>query len=224
MGNHDDGTHEIHQEILQPVNRVYVQMVGRLVKQQDIRMTEQCLRKQNLNLVGVLHGAHRTIQRRFAVNAQTLKQLACLGVGIPAVHLRELSLQICRAVAVLLSEGVLCIQGFLLLNDLIQARIALYDGIEHGKIVECKMVLLEHGHARAGLNGYVAGAGLQLTRKNLQEGGLARAVCTDNAIAVALGELDVYILEKRLTGKVYAHIGNGNHIASINKNFQSSLL
>ena len=87
------------------------------------------------------------------------------------------------------------------------------------------MILLEHGHARAGFNGYITGAGLQLTRKNLQEGGLARAVCTkNNAIAVALGELHVYILKSASPVKFTLHIGNGNHIASINKNFQSSLL
>ena len=42
VGYDDNGVLEIDQEFLQPVDRVEVEMVRRLVEQQDIRIAEQC--------------------------------------------------------------------------------------------------------------------------------------------------------------------------------------
>ena len=43
MGYHDNGILEVDQEFLQPCDRIQIQMVGRLVEKQDVRITEQCL-------------------------------------------------------------------------------------------------------------------------------------------------------------------------------------
>ena len=43
MGYHDNGILEIDQEILKPCDRIQIQMVGRLVEQQNVGVTEQCL-------------------------------------------------------------------------------------------------------------------------------------------------------------------------------------
>ena len=40
MGYDDDGIFKIDQEFFQPCNRIQIQVVGRLIKQQDIRVAE----------------------------------------------------------------------------------------------------------------------------------------------------------------------------------------
>ena len=50
MGYHDDCVLKVDQELFQPCDRIQIQVVGRLVKKQDVRITEQSLSKQNLYL------------------------------------------------------------------------------------------------------------------------------------------------------------------------------
>ena len=50
VGDDDDGAHIVHQKILQPADGSDVQMVGRLVEQDDVRLAEQRLREQDLDL------------------------------------------------------------------------------------------------------------------------------------------------------------------------------
>ena len=67
------------------------------------------------------------------------------------------------------------------------------------------MVLLQHGHAFAGGDDHLARRRLQLAGKHLEEGGLARTVRADDAVAVAGSKLDIDILKKRL-----AAVGEGD--------------
>ena len=50
MGYHDNGILKVDQELLQPCDRVQIQMVGRLVEEQDVRIAEQCLCQENFDL------------------------------------------------------------------------------------------------------------------------------------------------------------------------------
>ena len=61
MGYHDYGIFKTSQKILQPVDGFHIQMVGRLVQQQDIRVAKERLRQQYAYLllrreVSHLHG------------------------------------------------------------------------------------------------------------------------------------------------------------------------
>ena len=49
MAHHDDGIFEINQEILQPRNGIEIQMVGRLVEEQDIRIAKKGLGQKNFH-------------------------------------------------------------------------------------------------------------------------------------------------------------------------------
>ena len=184
-------------------------------------MTEQRLCKQNLDLFRVLQGAQGTVKHFCGVQTQTFEQLACLGVGIPAVHLSKLGLELSGTVAVLLGEGVVGVDLVLFLHDLIQTRIALDDGVQNGEIVVREVVLLEHGHARTGFDGNIARRRVQLARQDFQEGGLACAVCADDAVAVALGEFDVDFFEQRFSAEVQADVGYGNHSSSKSHYYES---
>ena len=61
MGYYDDGVREVNQELLQPCDSVQIQVVGRLVQKQDIRVAEQCLRQQNLDLLGTQEILHQGV-------------------------------------------------------------------------------------------------------------------------------------------------------------------
>ena len=61
MGYYDDGVREANQELLQPCDSVQIQVVGRLVQKQDIRVAEQCLCQQNLDLLGTQEILHQGV-------------------------------------------------------------------------------------------------------------------------------------------------------------------
>ena len=130
--------------------------------------------------------------------AQACEQHFRIGLGVPAVQIRELALQFGGANAVRLGEVLFLIERFLLRHDVIKPFVAHDDGLKHLVFIELKVVLLEHGHALAGGDGDIAGRRLQLAREQLEECRLARAVGADDAIAVTGCKLDVDVLEKRL--------------------------
>ena len=74
------------------------------------------------------------------------------------------------------------------------------------------MVLLEHAHARLGRDGYRAGGRVEIARQNAQEGGFAGAVRADDAVAVALREFKVYVLEQRFAAEVQAQFADIDHV------------
>ena len=140
MGNDDDRSLIVHQKLLQPGDGGKVEVVGRLVQQDDLRLAKQRLRQQDLDLVLVRQGTHLLIQQ-VLVKAQTFEQLADLGFNLPAAKLCKLRLQRGGKLAVLVGEIFLIIEGVLLLHDLIQARVSLDDGVQHRKAVVGKVVL-----------------------------------------------------------------------------------
>ena len=61
--------------------------------------------------------------------------------------------------------------------------------------VESELVLAENGDPFSGADKYLPLVSLSLTGKNLQKGGFAGAVCTDQTIAVAGCKLDVDVFK-----------------------------
>ena len=47
MGDGDDASIEVHQQLFEPGDGVQVQVVGRLVQQQHVRFGHQCLRQSH---------------------------------------------------------------------------------------------------------------------------------------------------------------------------------
>ena len=58
MGYDDDGVLEVDEKLLEPLDGVQIEVVGRLVEEQDVRITEQRLREEDLNLLGALQLVH----------------------------------------------------------------------------------------------------------------------------------------------------------------------
>jgi hypothetical protein len=75
--------------ILQPADGVDVQVVGRLVQQQDVRVGEQGLGQQHAQLPARRHFAHRAVVL-LGGDAHAQQQLAGAGLGGVAVVLGEM--------------------------------------------------------------------------------------------------------------------------------------
>ena len=52
MGYHDNRILKVDQELLEPCDRIEIQVVCRLVEKQDVRVSEQCLCQRNFDLLG----------------------------------------------------------------------------------------------------------------------------------------------------------------------------
>ena len=58
MGDYDDCIVKVDQEFLKPFNGRQIQVVGRLIQKQDVRVTEKCLGKKYLYLLFHRSQAH----------------------------------------------------------------------------------------------------------------------------------------------------------------------
>ena len=153
-------------------------------------MAEQRLREQNFDLETRINVAHEALVKA-DVHAETLKDAPRVGFGFPAAELGEFLLKLRRADAVLVGEVLFFVYRVLLLAAVVEPQVADDDRVEHGVVVEEALVLLEDGHAALRVEHDAAGGRLQLAGKYLDEGGFARAVRADDAVAVAGGELQI---------------------------------
>ena len=73
MTDDEDGAFVIHQEILQPYRGGKIQVVRRLVHQDDIGMAEQRLRQQHLDLLPAFQLRHLLLMQGYR-DAKALQQ------------------------------------------------------------------------------------------------------------------------------------------------------
>ncbi len=211
VGHHNDGALKLQQEVLQPVYRGDIQVVGGLVQQDNVRVAKKGLGQQHLHLLGAGQGGHDRVME-LRLDPQPVQQVGGIGLGLPAVHGGELALQLRCLDAVLVGEILLRIDRVLLLHDLIKAGIAHDHRIQHRILVVFKMVLLQEGEPLAWCDGDLPAGGIQLAGQDLQKGRLSRAVGADQAIAVAFRELDVHVLEKGPFAQTQCDVVRTDHI------------
>ncbi len=208
--HHDHRARVIHQKILEPADGRDVQAVRRLVQQNDVRLPEQGLRQQDLDLLAPRERAHPRLEK-VGGKAEPLQDLSGFRLRIPAVHFGKLRFQPGRDVSILLGKILFGVKGILLLRHPIQPRVALQHGIEHGEGLKGIVVLPQHGHAQLRVDRHFSPGRLQLPGKDLQEGGLPGAVCADHPVAVARGEKKVDMGKQVLPVEAQTQIRYCNH-------------
>jgi hypothetical protein len=92
--------------------------------------------------------------------------------------------------------------------------VAHQDDVKNTHVFESELVLAQIGHALVLLLRDVARRRLQRTTQILHEGRLARSVGADQAIAVALAELDIDVLEQGFDPELHGDIGGDEHYDS----------
>jgi hypothetical protein len=149
-------------------------------------------------------------------NADAEQQLTGARFGVVAAHLAELGFELGGVQVVFLACLRVHVDGVLFLHHAPHFGVALQHHVEDALLLVAELILAQPGHALAGVERDVAGGGLQLAGEDFHERRLAAAVGADQAIAVAVAELDVDVLEQRLGGKLQGDAGSGKHGESWN--------
>ena len=200
----------VHQKVLQPDHALQVQVVGRLVQQDNVRVPEERLGQQNLDLQAGVNVAHQ-LAVQFHRHSQALQDPSGVALGFPAAQLGKLLLQLGGADAVLVGEVLLLIDGVLFLSAVIEALIAHDDRVQHDAVVVQALVLLQDGHALFGRQNHRPARRLQFPGENLDKGGFSGAVGADDAVAVSGGELKVHPAEQHRRAKLHTEVIYGKH-------------
>ena len=128
--------------------------------------------------------------------AETAQKSGSVGFGVPAFEFGEFFLEFGGADAVFVGEVGFCVEGVFFLNDIPELGVAHQDGVEHGAVVEFEVVLLKHAHALARAHRYGAVGWAELVGEDSHQGGFAGPVGSDDAVAVARREFQVYVLKQ----------------------------
>ena len=168
-------------------------------------MAEQGLRQQDLHLLPAVQRAHLGLMQ-LRGDADAVEQLGRFGLRIPAVHFGKFAFQHRGPLAVLIAEIRLHVERVFFLHDVVQPPVAHDDRIHHGVFVVLEVVLFQHGHAVFLLDGHGAGGGRQLARDDPKQGGFARAVGSDDAVAVIRLEEQIYMLVQKVSRKLKADV------------------
>ena len=194
-----DGQHRagvVLQELLQPQHALGVQVVGRLVKQQQVgRLEQQAAQGHAAPLA-----ARKDIHRRIGVGAlQRIHGLGKLAVQVPAVGRVYLVLQLAH----LLHERVVVGVGVgHLLADGVEARHlgydvgeGLLDVLAHRGVLIQRRLLLQDAHRVARRQTRLAVADLFQASHHLEQRRLARAVGAHHAYLGARVEGQRHVVE-----------------------------
>ena len=97
--DHDQRALVANEEIAQPVNRVEVEVVGRLVEQQRLRIAEQRLRQQHAHFLAALHLAHQPMMELVG-DIEALQQDRGVALRFVAVLFADDALELAEAHAI----------------------------------------------------------------------------------------------------------------------------
>ena len=214
MAHNEHRMFEVREVFLQPGHRLHIQVVGRLVQQQVIGISIQSLCQHDTHLLLVVQFAHQHIVLVF-LNAQAAQQGGRITLGIPTVQLGKLLLQFGHLHAVLVRKIFFGIEGFTLLHDVPQHRVAHHHRIHHRISIPLEVVLAKYRQAFARSQSYRPRCRLQLSGNRLEKSRLACTVGTDDTITIAAGKLQVDVVEQHPLTKLYRNIRNCNHELSL---------
>ncbi len=196
--------------LLEPEDGVEVEMVGRLIQQQEVRGTHQRLREIQTHAPAAgeaRHGlAHLLVREAQAV--QELLRARAHRVGVGVAHR---GVELADPVAVIGGSGC----GELAFEPA-QRRIAVDRVFERGAL-ERGRLLRDVGDAPARRVIDLALVGVQLAAQERKEARLPRAVRADQADLVAGIERDVGALEQRFSAAAERDLGEADHVRSIRK-------
>ena len=214
MGDDDHGGIALVEHRFQPADRVDVEVVGRFVQQQHVRVREQRLRQQHAQLP-----AGRDVAHRAAVllgrNADAQQQFTGTCLGGVAVVFGVLGLQVGGLHVVVVRGFRVGVDGVALLCGGPHFGVAHHHHVQHAHVFIGELVLAQLTEAHARFQHHVASARLQIAAQDLHEGRLAAAVGADQAIAIALAKLDRDVLEQGLGPELHGDVGGGKHVETL---------
>ena len=178
---------EVAEEVLKPSHSVEVEVVGRLIEEQVVRIAEESLGKHHAHLLLGRDVAHKHIVH-ILLDAKSAEEHGCIALGIPAIELSKLLFKLGSTHAVFLCHLCLVVDGILLLHDCIEHSVATQYSVDDSILVIFVVILFEHRKtlARAHLIG--SASRIEFTAQYTQKSRFTSTVCTDNSITIAISE------------------------------------
>ena len=210
MGDDHHGALARVQYPFQPANGVDVEVVGGLVQQQDIRVGEQGLGQQHPQLQARGDFAHGT-EVQFRADAGAQQDLAGAALRGVAIHLGEVGLQLRDFHAVLVGHLRQAVDAVALLLYRPQLGVAHDHRVDHGILLEGELILAQLADTLIGRDRHVAGAGRQAAIEDFHQGRLAATIGADEAVTVAVAELDGNVFEQGLGAKLHGDVCCADH-------------
>ncbi len=149
MRDDDQRAFVADEKLLQPVNRVQVQVVGGLVEQQRLGMTEECLRQQHPDFLATLQFGHGPFVQCVG-DIEPLQEHRGIALRRVAVLFADDALELTEAHAVLVRHVRPRVQGVTLFERIPQPPVAHDDGVDDATAVERVLVLAQARRASAG--------------------------------------------------------------------------
>ena len=199
------------EDVFQPADGVDVEVVGRLVQQQDVRIGEQRLRQQHAQLEAGRDRAHRALVQ-FDRDAHAEQQFAGARFGGVAVVFGELGFQVGGAHVVFFAGIRIGVDRIALRHRRPHLGVAHHHHIQHAHVFVGELVLAQLAEALVLVQHHLAGSLLQIAAEDFHEGGLAAAVGADQAVTVAVAEFDGDVFKQRLGAELHGDICGGKHV------------
>ena len=198
------------ERLLEPTNRVDVEVVGRFVEQQHVRLREQRLREQHAQLPARRDVAHRAVVE-FLLDADAEQQRTRARLGVVAAVFGELAFGFGGVHVVVVGGFRVRVDRVTLGHGGPHFGVAHHHDVEHAHVFVRELVLAQLAETHVRLQRDVAGARLEVAAEDLHERRLATAVRADQTIAVALAEFDRDILEQGLRPELHRDVGSRKH-------------
>ena len=162
MADHQNGTFVIHQEVFQPHYTGKIQVVGRLVQEDDVRIAKQCLCQKDLYLKAGIHIGHQSVII-FCGDTETLQQSSGVGFRFISAQLCEFLFQFCRTHAVFIGKVFLLVNGIFFLATVVKTLIPHNDCIHNGIVVVEGLILFQYRHSGFAVDENMTGCRLELS-------------------------------------------------------------
>ncbi|MCY1530082.1 hypothetical protein D9M68_652580 [compost metagenome] len=200
MGNEQHGTVEAQQRLFQPGDRADVEVVGRLVEQQQIRLGDQRLGQQHPPPPAAGQFGQGLVGRQLQAAQGAIDQL----LQAPAVTGLEVMLDMHELVQIGLGDDVLA-QVVILRQQLADPVQALGNHIEDRPSVGDRQLLRQLADLQPRRTPDRAVIGLLVALDQLQHARFAGAIAADDARPLATGNLPRHLVQQR-----HGAVGQGN--------------
>ena len=196
------------EERLQPVDRVEVEVVRRLVEQQRVRAPIERLRQEHADLLAPLQLRHLPIVQRVG-DVEPLQEHRRVALGGVPILLADDALELAEAHPVVVCHVGLGVELVAFLECAPEPLVAHDDGVGDAILVERVLILPQHAELarprdRASLR-------LGLARQQLHERGLAGTVRARQAVAPPRRERRRDVLEEDLRPEPHGDAADRNH-------------
>ena len=189
-------------------------MVGRLVEQQRLRMSEERLCQQHAHFLSALDLRHLA-RVQIVGDIEALQQDRRVAFGRVPIFLADDAFELAEPHAVGFGHLGLGVEELALFERTPEPLVPHDDRVDDAELIKGKLVLTEDAELvgprdRALLRG-------QFARQQLHEGGLARAVGACEAVAPAAGEGGRDVLEEHLRAVAHGDVADRDHRGHANR-------